>query len=62
VEECAERILYLLTNPEKSREMGLAGKEHVRRRFLSTRHLADYLTLFRALAQDGVSTARELAV
>ena len=52
VEECAERILYLLTNPEKSREMGLAGKEHVRRRFLSTRHLADYLTLFRALASE----------
>ncbi len=62
VDECAERILCLLRNPEASREMGLAGKEHVRRRFLSTRHLADYLRLFSALADDRTAGARELAV
>ncbi|MGE5573957.1 MAG: glycosyltransferase [Bacteroidota bacterium] len=62
VEECAEKILYLLSNPEKARQMGLAGKDHVRRHFLSTRHLADYLRLFSALAHDRVAGAGELAV
>ncbi|MGE5588552.1 MAG: glycosyltransferase [Clostridia bacterium] len=62
VEECAERVLYLLTHPDESREMGLTGKEHVRRRFLSTRHLVDYLTLFRDLEQDRVCASRGPAV
>jgi hypothetical protein len=30
--------------------MGAAAREHVRRNFLTTRHLADYLRLFAALA------------
>ena len=46
VEECAEKTLYLLENPEEAERLGKAGREHVRQHFLSTRHLADYLRLF----------------
>ena len=46
VESCADRILYLLRNPTECIRMGKAAREHVRRNFLSTRHLADYLRLF----------------
>ena len=50
VEACADRTLYLLRHPEESARMGAAGREHVRRNFLITRHLRDYLALFRRLA------------
>jgi trehalose synthase len=46
VEECADSMLALLKNPTQSKEMGRAAREHVRRNFLSTRHLANYLRLF----------------
>jgi len=52
VEECADRTLHLLENPEKARKMGEAAREHVRRHFLSTRHLADYLQLFNRLVAN----------
>ncbi len=45
VEGCAYRIRYLLSNPALMRKMGEAGREHVRRNFLITRHLRDYLSL-----------------
>lgn len=38
-------IRHLLNNPELISRMGGAGREHVRRNFLVTRHLSDYLTL-----------------
>jgi trehalose synthase len=50
VEECARRTLYLLRNPAESREMGARAREHVRENFLITRHLRDYLQLFRDLS------------
>ncbi|RLC96197.1 MAG: glycosyl transferase family 1 [Chloroflexi bacterium] len=50
VEECGEKTLYLLQHPEESARMGAAAREHVRRNFLTTRHLADYLHLFNQLA------------
>lgn len=50
VEECARRCLDLLRDPERARAMGQAGREHVRRNFLSIHHLRDYLRLFRSLA------------
>lgn len=59
VEECAQRVSYLLANPAKAKEMGACGKDHVRRHFLSTRHLADYLKLFKALHDGSDSAARE---
>ena len=49
VKGCADRILYLLQNPAEADEMGAAAREHVRRNFLLTRHLADYLQLFSQL-------------
>lgn len=49
VEGCAEKTLHLLEHPDEAAEMGAAAKEHVRENFLTTRHLTDYLRLFRAL-------------
>jgi trehalose synthase len=43
-------LRYLLNNPEASSRLGGAGREHVRRNFLITRHLADDLTLLTRLA------------
>jgi trehalose synthase len=50
VEACAEKTLYLLQHPAEAAHMGEAAREHVRRHFLTTRHLADYLKLFAELA------------
>ena len=46
IEEVAERITFLLHNPDLAQEMGEMGQEQVRRNFLITRHLRDYLRLF----------------
>lgn len=46
VEECAERVLTLLRNPTLAGEMGRAGKEKVRRNFLITTNILNYLKLF----------------
>ncbi len=51
VEGAAFRIRYLLANPEVIAKMGEAGREHVRREFLITRNLADYLTLLTFLTE-----------
>jgi len=45
VEGAAFRIHYLLDNPEVMAKMGDDAKEYVRRNFLITRHLGDYLAL-----------------
>ncbi len=45
VEGAAYRIGYLLHNPEAAIRIGRIAREHVRRNFLITRHLADYLML-----------------
>lgn len=49
VEQCADQVLYLLQHPERADAIGRQGREHVRVRFLTTRHLRDYLHLFAAL-------------
>ncbi len=41
----AERIIYLLQHPDEARTVGQAGKEKVRRKFLITRLLSDYLDM-----------------
>ena len=48
VEGCAYRIRYLLNNPEFAQQMGENAKEYVRRNFLVTRHVIDYLSLMTA--------------
>jgi trehalose synthase len=45
VEGAAFRVRHLLNNPEIAARMGAAGRELVRRQFLVTRHLTDYLAL-----------------
>jgi trehalose synthase len=45
VEGAAFRLRHLLNAPELIARMGAAGREHVRRSFLVTRHLVDYMAL-----------------
>jgi trehalose synthase len=45
VEGAAFRLRHLLNNRELIARMGAAGREHVRRSFLITRHLLDYMAL-----------------
>jgi len=49
VEECAERALAILADPGLGMELGRAGKESVRRRFLMPRLLRDWLKVFERL-------------
>lgn len=44
-EGCAFRIRYLLHRPELAKRMGQLAREFVRRHFLITRNIRDYLTL-----------------
>ncbi len=46
VEEAAARIVQILKNPELGREMGIRAREGVRKNFLLSRYLEDYLDLF----------------
>jgi trehalose synthase len=45
VEGAAFRVRHLLNNPELIARMGAAGREAVRRSFLTTRHITEYLAL-----------------
>ncbi len=47
VEECAERTLKILKDPQLGIAMGEAGKEHVKNNFLMTRQLVDYIKLIK---------------
>jgi len=51
VEGAAFRIRHLLNNPGLIHQMGGAAREYVRRNFLITRHLSDYLTLMKLFAR-----------
>jgi trehalose synthase len=48
-EECAQRCIEILADPELGKRLGRAGKEHARKRFLSPRLLRDWLQLFTEL-------------
>jgi len=45
IEEAADKVEYLLQNTSRAREMGQAGRETVKDKFLITRHFKDYLRL-----------------
>jgi trehalose synthase len=47
-EECAERSLRVLREPDLGKRLGRAGKEHVRKHFLTPRLLRDWLNIFQA--------------
>jgi len=49
ISECAERVIHLLKDSEIANKMGISGKEYVRKNFLITRLLKDYLDLFNRL-------------
>ena len=46
----AERISKLITDKKRSEEFGVFGKEFVKKNFLITRHLLDYINLLKRLA------------
>ncbi len=45
-QECAERSLQILEDPDLAKRIGKAGKEHARQNFLSPRLLRDWLKIF----------------
>jgi len=49
-QECAQRAVDILSDPELGQRLGRAGKESVRRRFLTPRLLRDWLVLFEQMA------------
>jgi trehalose synthase len=53
-EECAERTLEMLADPQHARDMALRGKEHVRRSFLTPRLLRNWLALMHHLDGEPV--------
>jgi len=58
IEGTAYAIRYLLANPDFAAKLGENGREHVRRNFLLTRHLKDYLLLFLYLDHIGETFIR----
>jgi trehalose synthase len=52
VEECAQRAVEILEDPELGRRLGRTGKEHVRQHFLTPRYLRDYLRIFHQVGVD----------
>lgn len=49
VEECANKVLYLLKNPKKAKKMGKNGKKKVQNKFLLINHVENYIDLFNKL-------------
>ena len=49
VDECAEKVLYLLEHPSEARQMGLKGRQRIRSHFLTPRLLYDELALLASL-------------
>src|SRR5258708_7233962 len=45
VEQCAERVLWVLRHPAQAEKLAARGREDVRHKFLSTANLRNYLTL-----------------
>ncbi len=54
-EQCVERVLTILQHPDAAIQLGRRGREVVRRNFLSTANLRNYLRLFHDLT-GGSST------
>lgn len=52
VQKCAEGCIKLLKNRELNEKMGAEAKEHVRKNFLTTRNIEDYLNLMIKLMEE----------
>jgi trehalose synthase len=55
--DCASACLEILADPAEARRRALAGKEHVRRHFLTPRLLRDWLVLFNRLIGNDTAGA-----
>lgn len=55
IEGTAFRIRQSLNNPDMAKRMGERGKEHVRKNFLITRQIRDYLSIWYSLENKGAS-------
>jgi len=55
VEGAAFRVRQLLNDPELAKKMGEEGREYVRKNFLITRQIRDYLAVFYILENKGMS-------
>ena len=53
IEGAAFRIRQILNNPEMARWMGEKAREHVRKNFLITRQVRDYLAVWYYLENKG---------
>jgi trehalose synthase len=53
IEGTAFALKQLLQNPEYAKRLGENGREHVRKKYLITRHLRDYILLFLSLYHKG---------
>lgn len=53
VEGAAFRIRQLLNNPEMARKMGESAREHIRKNFLITRQIRDYLSVWFSIENKG---------
>jgi len=61
LEECVERVGFLLQQPEIAERMGAAGREFVREHFLITRYLRDYLQIFNVLSDSAMVEGARVA-
>ena len=61
VEDAAERLVRLLTNPDLRQRLGAKAREVVRERFLLTRKLEQYLDLFSAFEPQFAVDYRRLS-
>lgn len=52
-EGAANKIAYLLRNPEHAKTLGQNGQEYVKEKFLLTRHIRDYLLVMHCLEHPG---------
>ena len=57
LENLAQRIIDLLTRPERARELGEAGRDHVRKEYSVTRMLEQTAKLYRELLTPATSPA-----
>jgi trehalose synthase len=55
-DECAEKLIHLLRHQDEAERMGALGVEFVRDRFLTTRYLRDYLSIFYQLSGGAPDT------
>lgn len=61
VQETADRVLHLLRNPDKAREMGARGREFVREYYLLPRGVQDHLAVIDQVV-NGRITARDSVI